>query len=121
MALVSNNMNKLMFPESRSNYSSFDDLSERIAKKYKNRLIESTDPIPIMIKCDTTGPLTVTKGSVMCDSCGSIIRRNYLTNHRNSGACSRLTEKREQQILKDNPPSTYIGPIIKLTNNSSNS
>ena len=94
--------------------SPFPNLSERILKKYNSRSLQPTDPTPIPISCDTTGPLTVTKGSIMCDICGSIIRKNYLNNHRNSGACERLKEKREptptQQIV-------YNGPYVHLENN----
>lgn len=83
------------------NPSPISELGEIIAKKYGSRSLMSTDPAPIKISCDTTGPLNVAKGFIMCDTCGSIIRRNYLTNHRNSGACARLAEKRNLQIHED--------------------
>lgn len=123
MAMVaSNSMNDLSNPD----YSPFANLSERIARKHKSRPLESTDPKPIMIECDMDGPLTVTKGSVMCNFCGSCIRRNYLTNHRSSGACARLAEKREQQIMKNNrlahlPQTVYRGPYVRLTDSSDDS
>lgn len=123
MAIVaSNNMDELIFRETNLNYSPFANLSERIAKKYKSRSLQSTDPTPIMINCDTNGPLTVTKESIMCDFCGSIIRRNYLINHRNSGACARQAEKREQKIMKNSrtstdPQTVYHGPYVRLIDN----
>lgn len=116
MAIVVSN--ELMLQENKLNYTFFDNLNEQISKKYKSRLVQSTDPVPIMIKCDITGPLTVTKGSIMCDFCGSIIRKNYLINHRNSGACARLQEKRKQQDLKCDSRLVYNGPYVNLKNSN---
>lgn len=114
------------------NHSPLSDLGKIIAKKYRSRSLQPTDPTPILINCDTSGPLNVTKGFIMCDTCGSIIRRNYLTSHRNSGACARLAEKREQQnkdIQRNNSTSQqsiggtqacYTGPYVHLSINSDN-
>jgi hypothetical protein len=116
MALVASNSTDELIHSYRSPFSN---LSERIAMKYNSRSLQSTDPTPIMINCDTTGPLNISKGSIMCDICGSVIRKTYLMNHRNSGACDRLKEKREQII--PGPQSTYQGPYIHLENDSNES
>lgn len=106
------------------------DLNEIICKKYKNRLIEPTDLTPIEINCDLSGPLFVNGGSIMCDKCGSVIRQGYLTNHRNSGACNRLVEKRQckEKSRKKKAKSFdmlpintgYVGPRVRLTFDNEN-
>ena len=83
--------------------SPFPDLDKMISEKCGRRLLHSDDPGPINIKCNT---LIVTKDYIMCDHCGSVIRRNYLTNHRSSGACMRLVEKQQR---------TYQGPHFKMS------
>jgi hypothetical protein len=83
----------------------FSELNSIIASKYGYRSLEPTDPTPIMINCDLSGPLNVSKGFIMCDCCGSVIRKNYLNNHRESGACTRLVQKRELN---------YRGPMVRL-------
>jgi hypothetical protein len=88
----------------------FSDISKIITEKYKNRPLTPSDPAPIMIPCNIDGPLNISKGVIMCDLCGSIIRKNYLQNHRKSGACSRAAEKIE---IKSNK---YSGPYIQINN-----
>jgi len=90
--------------------SPFPDLDKMITERCGRRLLQSNDPEPINIKCNASGPLTVTKGYIMCDCCGSIIRRNYLTNHRNSGACMRSVEKQKEKAQR----SKYQGPYVAL-------
>jgi hypothetical protein len=77
--------------------SPYPDLDRMIFEKCGRRLVQSGDPEPIDIKCNTSGPLNVAKGYIMCDCCGSIIRSNYLKNHRKSGACIRSVEKQERK------------------------
>jgi len=43
------------------------------------------------------GPLMVTRGTVMCDQCGSLIRRNYFRQHQSSGACNRNVQRQKKQ------------------------
>lgn len=115
--IMSTNMDELLFSRPKLNYSPFSDLSERIAKKYEYRPLRSTDPMPIKLNCDTDGPLTINKESIMCNLCGSIIRKNYLTNHRESGACVRLAEKREQEYnYIPRSQTIYNGPYVNLKN-----
>lgn len=78
--------------------SPFPDLDRMISEKYRRRVLQSGDPEPINIKCNTSGPLNVSKGYIMCDCCGSVIRTNYLKNHRSSGACMRSVEKQEGNV-----------------------
>lgn len=101
-----------------TNPSPISDLGKIIAKKYRSRSLMPTDPSPIMINCETVGPLNVAGGFIMCDACGSIIRKNYLTNHRSSGACMRLAEKRNQTLQDDILPRQ--NEPIKSTNQRNN-
>ena len=84
-------------------FRTFDDL---ITARYPARVVQSNDTNPIVVNCDNIGPLTVRKGYLLCDCCGSIIRQNYLNNHRSSGACTRLASKRS------NKP--YGGPYVRI-------
>lgn len=72
--------------------SKFEDL---IKERFPGREILDTDPAPISINCDRSGPLELTGGSILCDVCGGIIRQNYLQQHKNSGACRRKLEKKK--------------------------
>jgi hypothetical protein len=107
--------------------SALGNIGELIAKKYRSRDLTPSDPAPITIDCDTKGPLNVAGGFIMCDGCGHIIRGNYLPNHKSSGACDRIAEKkrREQKILRrltsNNPTGLiqeYDGPFVCLSDSS---
>lgn len=85
-------------------YSSpYPDLDKMIYDKCGRRRLQIGDPEPINIKCEVNGPLDVAKGYIMCNNCGSVIRNNYLNNHRSSGACSRSVEKQ-----------MYRGPYVNM-------
>lgn len=99
--------------------STLGNIGELIAKKYPSRELTASDPAPIMINCDTKGPLNVSGGFIMCDGCGHIIRANYLSNHKSSGACERIIEKKKQRkdsLVRNNIQ--YDGPYVSLSNSS---
>ena len=90
-------------------------IADLVAQKYKSRPIGPDTPQPIEITVTSTGPLSVNRGSVLCDLCGSIIRQSYLPVHRSSGACARAAE-RQKQNDDENRQTT---PQIKSTDATS--
>lgn len=72
-------------------------IADLVAQKYQSRPIAPDAPQPIEITVTSEGPLSVSRGSVLCDICGSIVRQSYFSVHRSSGACARAAEKRKQR------------------------
>ena len=69
------------------------------------RPVSPSDPGPIEIKSEPTGPFHWSPNSVICTHCGSIIRENYLPAHRSTGACQRNIQKQAQdQTIPPRPP-----------------
>lgn len=71
-------------------------IADLVAQKHQTRPIGPDAPQPIEITVTSTGPLSIDRGSVLCDICGSIIRQSYLPAHRSTGACARAAERRKQ-------------------------
>lgn len=80
----------------QSHYNNWaESLDKMIAKKYPSRPVQPSDPSPIVITGNANGPLMVDSDRVLCDKCGHIIRKNYLTQHQESGACARAVERKK--------------------------
>lgn len=93
-------------------------ITDLVAQKYQSYPIGPDTPQPIEITVTSTGPLSVNRGSVLCDLCGSIVRQSYFSVHQSSGACARAAERRKENDEKRKLAyqSRSIEPISTETN-----
>ena len=72
-------------------------LEEVIARKYPPRKILDTDLQPQILQPYLSGPLYLKNGFILCEHCTNIIRANYASQHKSSGACQRNIQRAEKE------------------------